>query len=88
MNFKCSRKRNILNLSQMKHWNKNHSCVKEAVSRGPACCVQEYGCSLHALKPKLWSIKHEGVRPWKMGASLLKPGLSFREDRLKISTLS
>ena len=26
---------------------------------------------IHALQPTLWSIKHEGVRPWKMGASLL-----------------
>ena len=26
---------------------------------------------VHSLQPKLWSIKHEGVTPWKMGASLL-----------------
>ena len=27
--------------------------------------------SVHPLQPKLWSIKHEGVRPLKRGASLL-----------------
>ena len=41
------------------------------------------GFSVNALQPKLWSIKHKGVRPLKMVASLLKP--SFEHFNFLIS---
>lgn len=43
--------------------NKTNPKIKYVVS---LCCF-----FIHALQPKLCSIKHEGVKPWKMGGSLL-----------------
>ena len=34
-------------------------------------CVSLCGFFVHKLQPKLWRIKHEGVRLWKTAASLL-----------------
>ena len=52
--------------------NKSYSKIKFTVRYVVPLCGFFYIFFLvHSLQPKLWSIKHEGVTPWKMGASLL-----------------
>lgn len=60
--------------------NKTYPKIKFNVIYVVSIC----GFSLHALQAKLWSIKHEGVRPQKMGASLLK---SVFHDEKKVSSV-
>ena len=60
--------------------NKTYSKIKFNVIYVDSIC----GFSLHALQAKLWGIKHEGVRPQKMGASLLK---SVLHDEKKVSSV-
>ena len=51
--------------------SKSYSKIKFMVRYVVPLCAIFVLFFIHALQPTLWSIKHEGVRPWKMGASLL-----------------
>ena len=51
--------------------SKSYSKIKFTVRYVVPLCAIFVLFFIHALQPTLWSIKHEGVRPWKMGASLL-----------------
>ena len=51
--------------------SKSYSKIKLTVRYVVPLCAIFVLFFIHALQPTLWSIKHEGVRPWKMGASLL-----------------
>ena len=74
--------------------SKSYSKIKFTVRYVVPLCAIFVLFFIHALQPTLWSIKHEGVRPWKMGASLLNasapktmvPNSRFQHSSLSAST--